>query len=541
MIHEHHLYRSRYPELCVDIREQHMKDGRVRVTGTAIRAADDTEYLDIAPYQTKPVTYKRVNGAITEAIDIIASRYYETYGEGELTKEAFQKAFEAVEAAVQNGHRLKPSWDSESTNNDVIRFFRRNTLLLICPKLISGRMFLEEDQRELQAEMTSICARHGSESDLAAQENAKKRLMQAEIVLSHMRDYDPRIPEVRLTSPDFSACPYRDEQIKMLPIPVLLRFYRELFSLVDNEPYKVFFAVLAVINLRPAEAAGTKPSDIFCYDSFCSIRVCHQEEAGKLTTRMKNDYSKRWVVATYWPMQILKRCCELIGDDYPADDSAMNCAAECAAWSKQLLIECGATETQLKEIGSDISEADMDDDSIYDPKRAQESMKNKEKKLGCYVLRRCAATIMRVYMGLSLFETDCLLGHIPHGSGKNTAGKLAHPDLNAPETQRRIAEKMERYIYDPEYTRNPKYMPITTAKKDAIRLTVGYPEAIIKNNEKASLWLELDLSAAEAGDSLSINVPDQDCSTLSSSSVPICYEGINRTVFIEMPDETKDR
>lgn len=536
MNRELNLHRSRYPELCVDIREHHLKDGRVRVTGTAIRVADATEYPDIAPYQTKPVSCKRINSAIAEAIDVVACRYYETYGEGELTVEAFQKAFGTVEEAVKNGLCLKPSWDSPSTNLDVIRFFRRNTLPMLRQKLVSGRMFLEEDQRELQEEMTKICARHGSESNLAAQENANKRLMQAEIVLSHMRDVDTRIPEVKFWSPDFSARAHRDEQIKMLPIPVLLRFYKALLTLVESAPKKVFFAVLVVFNCRPAEAAGTKPSDIEWHDNYCCVRIEHQEIDGKLSAKLKNKWSKRRLIVPYWGRQLLELCCKLIGEDYPADETAMNDAVKCAAWVKQLLIKCGATEAQLKEIGEDIPDEEMDDDSVYNPQRAEETMRDKETKLGCYVLRRCAATIMRVFMGLSLYETDRLLGHIPHGSGKNTVSKLAHPDLNAPETQRRIAEKMERYVFDPAYSHNPKYVPITTAGKDSIPLSVAYPQVRIENNEDSDVWIIIDFSSAEAGDSLSIILPSRDCSELTSSSVPISYEGVNRTVFVEMPN-----
>lgn len=535
------LHSSKYPELCVDIQKYHMNDGRIRVIGTAIRAEDEAEYPDIAPYKTKPVSRKRINSAITEAIAVVESRYYEHYGEGELTEAAFRAAFQSVEEAVANGLCLKPTWDSASTNNDVIRFFKRNTLPLLIPKLVSAQMLLDEDRVDLQTEMTSICARHGSESELAAQENANKRLVQAEIVLSHMRDHDARIPGVRLTSSEFAARAYRKEQIKMLPIPVLVCFYHKLLDLVEKEPKKVFFAILVVFNCRPAEAAGTKPSDIAWHDSFCSVRIEHQEINGRLSTKMKNAYSKRLLIVCYWGMLLLLRCCELIGDNYPSDDDAMNDAVECAAWVKRLLVECGATEVQLKELGSELTNEDLDDSSVYDPKKAEETTRDKTTKIGCYVLRRCAATIMRVYMGLTLYETDRLLGHIPHGSGKNKASTLSHPDLNSPETQRRIAAKMERYVFDPAYSLNPKYSPIMTAGKESIPLLAGYSEVVVENNEESDLWVEIDLSATEAGDPLSLTLPERDCGALSSSSVPVSYDGVNRTVFVEVSEDVKER
>lgn len=539
MIHNLNLHRSRYPELCVDIKEHRLKDGRVRITAAAIRAEDEAEYTDIAPYTTKPVSRKRINSAIAEAISIIEARFFESCGGEKLTEEAVNAAFKEVKTAVENGLHLKPSWKAPRTNGNAMLFFERNTLSLLMPLLLSEHVLLDEDIEALREQMVAICSQHGSANMMIARENAMKHLEEAEIILAHMIDHDARIPDVKLISPDYSARAYREEQKKMLPLPVLQRFYRTLYAWVVKEPKKVFFAVLVIFNLRPAEAAGTKPSDIEWHDSFCGARIEHQEIDGKQSARMKNEYSRRRIIIPFWGMKLLQRCCELIGADYPSDDRAMNDAVVCAAWVKQLLIECGATEAQIAEIGSEMSDEDMDDTSVYSLKNPEESTRDKAAKIGCYVLRRCAATIMRVYMGLTLYETDHLLGHIPHGSGKDKASILSHPDLNSPETQRRIAEKMERYVYDPAYSRNPKYAPITTAGRDSIPLPVGYSQVVVENNEKTDLFLEIDLSALEAGDLLALVLPEANCGELASSSVPSSYEGVNRTVFVEMP-EIKD-
>lgn len=537
MIHKLNLRRSRYIELCVDIKERFLKDGRVRITATAISAEDVTEFENIASYVSKPVSLKRINSAIAEAIAVIESRYYDIYGEGELNEAAFCKAFDHVADDVNNGMHLMPDWDSASTNNDVIRFFRRNTLKLLIQVIVKTRLFLEEDRDALYTEMTKICARHGSRSELAAQENASKRLKQAEIVLSHMRLYDARIPDIKLTSPEFIARARRDEQVKMLPIHVLRRFYRLLYSYVATDPKKVFFAVLVIFNCRPAEASGAKPSDIEWYDDFCCARINHKEINWTLSNKLKNSYSKRRIIIAYWGMHLLKQCCVSIGEDYPKDDKAMNNSVECAAWVKHLLIESGATEAQLKEISSDITNDDMDDSSVYDPKRTEDTARDKSAKIGCYVLRRCATTIMRVNMGLTLYETDRLLGHIPHGSGRNKANKLSNPDLNSPEVQRKIAAKMERFVYDLDYSRHPKYAPITTDGREAIPLMTGYAEVCIENNEKTGFWADIDMEAFEMGDSLAVIFPPSSDNQFFSSSVPISYENIDRTIFVETPEE----
>lgn len=535
------LRRSKYPELCIDIKERHLKDGRIRIVATAIRTEDESEYKDLASYITKPVSRRRTNSAIAEAISIMEARFFESHGGEKLTEKAIVSAFNNVKSAVENGLCLKSSWKSPRTNGNAILFLERNTLSLIIPLLLSDHIILEEDIKALLDQMVTISFRHGSANMMIAQENAVKHLEEAEIILAHMRDHDARIPDIKLISSDYSARAYREEQIKMLPLPVLQRFYRALYSWVDKEPGKVFFAVLVIFNCRPAEAAGTKPSDLEWSDSFCSVRIEHQEINGHLSKRLKNEYSRRRIIIPYWGRQLLHLCCELIGADYPFDDRAMNDAVECARWVKQLLIECGASEAQLKELGNELSDEDLDDNSVYDPKHAEETLRDKAAKIGCYVLRRCAATIMRVYMGLTLYETDRLLGHVPHTSGKNKARTLANPDLNAPETQRRIAEKMERFVFAPAYSMNPQYLPIKTVSKDTIQLSVAYPQVQIENNEESDLWMDIDLSAAEAGDSLSLILPSSDCSKLASSSVPTNYESVNRTVFIEAAEETIER
>lgn len=468
------------------------------------------------------------------------ARFFESYGGEKLTEKAIVSAFNEVKTAVENGLRLKSSWKSPRTNRNAILFLARNTLSLLIPLLLSDHIILEEDIKALMDQIVTICFRHGSANMMLAQENAVKHLEEAELVLAHMREHDARIPEIRLTSSDFSARAYRNEQTKMLPLPVLRRFYNALLSLVESAPKEVFFAVLVVYNSRPAEAAGTKPSDIEWHDNYCCVRIEHQEIDGKLSTRLKNSFSMRRLIVPWWGRQLLWRCCELIRDDYPADDKAMNNAVECARWVKQLLLECGASEVQIAEIGSEMSDEDIDDTSVYSPKNPEKTTQDRSAKIGCYVLRRCATTIMRVFMGLTLYETDRLLGHVPHTSGKNKASTLANPDLNAPETQRKIAEKMERFVFDSAISLNPRYAPITTAGKDSIPLPVGYPQVVVENNDKTYLVLEIDLLALEAGDLLALILPEANCGELASSSVPIRYEGVDRTIFVDTEHKEGD-
>ena len=269
-----YLYPTKYSALTVDIKERTLKDGRIRITGTAIRAEDGSPYADIAPYETKPVSLRRRNSAITEVIATIEARYQETHMRKALTEEDIRAAFAVVSAKVADGMRLRSTWRASSTNNQVILFFERNTLSVVMPYLTSDRMmFLDEDRKTVLEKMTEICSRHGSANREAALENAAKRLEEADLVLSHMRDCNPLIPELSFAPKELVARAYREEQVKMLPIPVLLAFFASLHRLVQQFPREVFFAVLVTYGLRPAEAAGAKPSDIIWMPSYCIVPV----------------------------------------------------------------------------------------------------------------------------------------------------------------------------------------------------------------------------------------------------------------------------
>lgn len=528
-----YLHATKYPALNADIKERRLKDGRVRISGTAICAEDQSVFADIVPYEAKPVSLKRKNSAITEVITMLEVRYCETHMRKTLTEKDICIAFAAVSAKVEDGIRLKPTWRASSTNKQVIQFFGRNTLALVVPYLTSGRMFLDEDQKTVLEKMTEICSRHGSADRVAAQENAVKRLEEAELVLSHMRDCDALIPELSLAPAGFTNRAYRKEQIKMLPLPVLLAFFAALCCLIQRFPKEVFFAVLVSYGLRPAEAAGVKPVNLIWFSTYCVVPVQYQEVNGKLSDHLKNKYSARLVTISSWGMSILRECCALIGEDYPKDDRAMNSSPACAEWVKALLIENGATEAQLIYISDDLTEDDLDDSSI-DRKNPGKAKEDRTAKIGCYVLRRCFTTIGRVHMGFSLYEIDRLLGHIPSGSGKNTARKLTNPDLNSPETQARIAAKMERFVFDPALSLNPALVPYTTEKREAVPIRVPYAEIRVENNEDCEIELELELTCSEPGEVLTFIYENGNVSEVSAFSTPVCFEDISRTVFCDM-------
>ena len=137
-------------------------------------------------------------------------------------------------------------------------------------------------------------------------------------------------------------------------------------------------------------------------------------------------------------------------------------------------------------------------------------------------------------MGFSLFEIDRLLGHIPHGSGKDTARKLINPDMNSPETQTRIAAKMERFVFDRELSLNPAIIPYSTKRRDEIPVHVPYAEFALVNDEESDIELEVELNCCEPGEALTLLLDKRTENEMAPSSMPLSFEDVSRTVFCDV-------
>ena len=133
-------------------------------------------------------------------------------------------------------------------------------------------------------------------------------------------------------------------------------------------------------------------------------------------------------------------------------------------------------------------------------------------------------------MGLSLYETDRLLGHVSTNQSGKKAAKTQSIDLNNPETQAAIAEKMERYIFDPRFSLNPACKPIrlSEAKK---RNLIEFSEYTITNDTPERKTLQLNLTGAETGESISIEMPNDTVNQLQIISNSKSWENCNRLVI----------
>ena len=339
------------PNLLADLNVIELSDGRIRVKATGINPETGMIYKELGTVIGKPFTKKFRENAVRNAIKSLEDKYLAVFGDETATEQDMRDAFELVSASVIYDHlRLSPMWHSDSTNKQAVTFFKRNVLPLILPFAnSSARMFLPSDRDEIEQTLIADAEQRNGGKYASAVDATHTRLQQADIIYSHMQDRDYRLPDLRLSSNEPHPRAPLPEQLKFLPRSVLSTFYQRLYDLIETDPRLVFFAVFVIFGLRPAEAAARKPSDIVWRETYCCAEVSSQERGGLLDSRLKNEYSRRIIIIPYWGMYILKRCCELIGEDYPSDNHSMNIAVQCAEQVKQILMLAGCSKMILQE------------------------------------------------------------------------------------------------------------------------------------------------------------------------------------------------
>ena len=305
-------YKANVSALIADVTIKVTKDGRIRATAIGRDPETETVYTELGKVTSKVYPWSRRETAINEAIHKLETVYYQHYGNATATAEDMVSAFKQVQDTVVNdGQRLSPRWKSASTNNIAIQYYERNVLPLLLPFADSSkRLYLASDRDAIEQTLIEATERRNGQDHERALESVHTHLREADIIYQHMLDRNSSLPEIRLSSDaPFTRAP-KPEQIKYLPRHILLQFYKHLANIADEDPRFVLFAVSVVYGMRPAEAAARKPSDIYWAGTYCVAEVSSQERAGKLDPRLKNDYSRRPVIISYWGMRLLQRCCK---------------------------------------------------------------------------------------------------------------------------------------------------------------------------------------------------------------------------------------
>lgn len=469
---------------------------------------------------SKPFPLSAERTAKNAVCQKLADAVLATQGREPCTMDHLRAALAKEKADAKGSNGNGNPLGNAKTRLRIITYFERNILDFLGSYLDPAKSELTDEIRE-DLIKTLINKTHTRTEASVPREVVLDHLRDADRLLDRLPLYDKRIPSLKLTPSCAQNRSPKVEQLKSLPREVLTAFYEAVEKLADKDPRLAFFAVLVIFGLRPAEAAGANPSDITFFDKYCTVAVTSQEEDGQLTDRLKREESRRIVVISYWGRCLLKKCVDAIGENYPTDGTAMNSAQACSKAIKQLLLEqCQVTNERRDELVNEI-------ESAYPPQNDPKKQQCQSDTVACYILRRIFAGIARSIMGLTMFETDRLLGHVPDRQHALTVCSL---DMNSQDVQASIAQKMERYIFTSTYSLNPAVTPYRL-QDGSILDVIPFTECHFINATAHALTIDVVLTASETGECIEIDCPEGSVLSAKATSAKKTWESQNRLVI----------
>lgn len=360
----------------------------------------------------------------------------------------------------------------------------------------------DDYQTELQAFRAGLIdkaissGRSSGSRDLVSQ-SVDAVLKRIEILCDYLnRNYD--VPKFSFIEGIVMGKAVPEEQVKSIPDSIFLPFCRLLEELAESEPRMVLGSVLMADGaLRTAEAAGTPIWCIALKNNYGVVAVIHQEKDGVRIEKLKSENGYRNVVLSYWGAWLAQKCIDKLGWTDETDELIAT-AYELSSWVKKKLREiCPEFVERVARI--EASNPDKDDygNIIHD--------------VSAYVLRRNAASRWLNYAGLTHDEIDCMLGH------KRKEDRLERLFLTDENHQKKIAEKLERYVYNPEHTGNPAFAPVEL-KSGMNTSIIPYPIIRFKNTNDKPLILRIEVENTEAGEKLQITAPSNSIRNITRRS-----------------------
>ena len=389
----------------------------------------------------------------------------------------------------------KKSWNLNTHRSVYTYWLNHGISELLMRMAVSDDPYAELKSK--RSELIAATKDHGRSrgTEQQAAQTVDNNLYRMDVLLKYLREDYPEFPPFDLTGASLGGRAIPEEQIKALPEAMCQYLRRELEARYRSEPREVLGTVLMFdCALRTAEAAGIKRVCIVFYDSYAVIVVMYQEENGERIERLKTDNAYRFVVSSYWGMTMIKRCLDVLNLD-PDNESLLIRSTDLSRWIRKLLIHYDAGFVKEAErVEQTNPDYDENGKPIYD--------------VSAYVLRRNTASRWLNYDGLTHDEIDIMLGH----KEKN---KRPEVYLMDEAHQKEIAVKLERYVYNPEYSKNPAFSPVEVTAGSYIDLE-AYSKQRIVNKGDSPLRVHIDVVACCPDEEIEVLTPTD------SADKPIC-------------------
>ena len=478
----HRTHKTKNPNVLVKINYTLHADGSVRLSGYALDAKTEIR-LDGAKAMTRTArSEKEIPQRETILINSILKHLPKSDGKASSPRrtETTGKMAEAFRVLEENNDAIDHNWN-ESTKKHHMAFFKHNILPFLCRFENGG--FTELDRTELEETLMSsiLSSKKGNGSFKTGRTTLNNNMRAAHIIYQRMRQIDPYLPEIILYE-GVSTIKAAPESAKSLSAEIRRRLILAIPDIIQKDPIFAQALILMLCGgLRDAEACAMRPEHLdFSDPAFVLALVCEQIKDGSPVEILKTSNSYRVVVLPFWARVMLLKCrdryAEMTGSEGIPPISRVSAFA---ARVKQLLMDCGCDTAYFSAAQLLIDlRPDRDLDMV-------------STTVVSYVLRHDYASRAKNICGLTNDEIDALLGHKRSANARRNGIDLALPDH-----QKLVAQKMERFVFDPAISLNPANDPIRLKANERISL-IPYNAYRFANEGNEPLTVDLDIYAAE--------------------------------------------
>ncbi|MEF9925823.1 MAG: hypothetical protein RR757_04730 [Raoultibacter sp.] len=398
------------------------------------------------------------------------------------------------------------SWGPR-TRHVALTYFSRQVL----PRLDQyGPSIALADAAQIYTDLVAqaVGSKRGNRDIETAHRSVAAEWRQAMTIYANMRAL---LPDRDL--PDLAFAPKTShvqvESVKALPDKTRVTL-AALCRLHIGEPVTMAVVLMLVAGLRPAEAAAALMGDICDRGDYGTYTVLYQVQNGERVPLLKTDNSYRTVVISAYGMAMYRLRAEYLrGQGYSEQR-----IAEMPCGGSPNHPEALATSSQISAAGKallDLAGYSKDAWLAVAELMAQEPDEADGKELcgySAYVLRRDYCTRAVQICGIEAEKIDYLLGH---------KTKQKNYDYNNAEVQAQIAHQLERYVFDPNYSRNPAFFKRVLDEKANHILPINARHRLTAQSPTSA---SLRIQTAEAGAAIRLVVPCGVVPQVAAHAVP---------------------
>lgn len=408
--------------------------------------------------------------------------------------------FSLAYAAIEDKSILhRRSWNDDTFKTSLTYF--ENQVLPLLDEL--GTDIGSDDILRLQDKLiqTAYESKRSNSNKNDATATVSNKLFRMDYIYQVLRDNSLsfNLPDIDLTMNNRHK-KVQAEQPKALPDSMRILLARLLFRLVAT-PLGGLALATAMMHFTglTAESAAVFFGKIKNQGTYAKYFVEFQEKDRNISNILKTQNAYRWVILPQIMVDLLSKREEYLTSigytpDYiktlpityqHGDPSILIRSSEVSAFAKKLLFLIGCTDEYFMAMYKlMIEEPDLvDGEKITD--------------ITAYILRRDWATRACNICGLRPDQVDYLMGH--------SIQKDKKEDYQTPEGQAAIAWALERYVFDPDHSNNPAFIPIilSPGMKQCFDLNQGF---LFEAGDKET-QLEITVNCAEPGNAPCLIVP----------------------------------